>query len=162
MSQTLRCPLSSGGFRSIAHQILKLFSRPIVAAWLWLVVSSNGSLESHFGLTDFATLPPLARGALQRARGTLHLAVKRRGAATVLADLRQDGCLKARFPRIAGRFEAVTLNSSGGVAGGDVLEARFAIGPGAAASFASRFLSLPSARRRSSRPFSSVATPAES
>jgi hypothetical protein len=33
---------------------------------------------------------------------------------------------------------------------------------GAAASFASRFLGLPSARRRSSRPFSSVATPAES
>ena len=33
---------------------------------------------------------------------------------------------------------------------------------GAAASFASRFRSLPSARRRSSRPFSSVATPAES
>ena len=32
---------------------------------------------------------------------------------------------------------------------------------GASASFASRFLSLPSARRRSSLPFSSVATPAE-
>ncbi len=75
---------------------------------------------------------------LQRARGGLHVAVKRRGAASVLADLRQDGCLKARFPHAPGWFEAVTLNSSGGVAGGDRLDADFAVGTGAAATFSSQ------------------------
>ena len=35
----------------------------------------------------------------QRAQGTLRLSVKRRGDATVLDGLRQEGCLKARFPR---------------------------------------------------------------
>ena len=79
------------------------------------------------------------RSDLQRATGTLHVAVKRRDAASVLADLRQEGCLKARFPRAGGAwFEAVTLNSSGGVAGGDVLDARFAVLAGARASFASQ------------------------
>lgn len=78
------------------------------------------------------------RSELQRATGTLHVAVKRRCDASVLADLRQEGCLKARFPRAADWFEAVTLNSSGGVAGGDALAARFAVGPGARATFASQ------------------------
>lgn len=78
------------------------------------------------------------RSDLQRATGTLRLAVKRRGAETVLADLRQEGCLKARFPHPDGWFEAVTLNSSGGVAGGDALNAAFAVGPGACATFASQ------------------------
>jgi len=79
-----------------------------------------------------------SRCELQRATGTLDVTVKRRGAASVLADLRQEGCLKARFPHAADWFEAVTLNSSGGVAGGDALLSRFAIGPGARASFASQ------------------------
>ena len=35
----------------------------------------------------------------QRARGSLRLSFKRRGGATVLDGLRQEGCLKARFPR---------------------------------------------------------------
>jgi urease accessory protein len=78
------------------------------------------------------------RSELQRATGTLRVAVKRRGTASVLADLRQEGCLKARFPRTAGWFEAVTLNSSGGVAGGDALDAELAVGRGASATFASQ------------------------
>lgn len=78
------------------------------------------------------------RSELQRATGTLHVAVKRRDAASVLADLRQEGCLKARFPRPAAWFEAVTLNSSGGVAGGDSLAADFVVGVGACATFASQ------------------------
>ncbi len=78
------------------------------------------------------------RSDLQRATGRLRVAVKRRGEASVLADLRQDGCLKARFPRSDGWFEAVTLNSSGGVAGGDALETELAVGSGARASFASQ------------------------
>jgi urease accessory protein len=73
------------------------------------------------------------RSDLQRATGALHVAVKRRGDASVLADLRQEGCLKARFPRPAAWLETVALNSSGGVAGGDALAATFALGPGARA-----------------------------
>ena len=74
----------------------------------------------------------------QRALGALHVAVKRRGAASVLADLRQDGCLKARFPRPVDWVEVVTLNSSGGVAGGDRLESDFVVREGARATFASQ------------------------
>ncbi len=74
----------------------------------------------------------------QRATGSLHVAIKRRGEASVLADLRQEGCLKARFPRPVDWVEVVTLNSSGGVVGGDRLASRFAVGNGARATFASQ------------------------
>jgi urease accessory protein len=74
----------------------------------------------------------------QRAIGSLHVAVKRRGPASVLAELRQDGCLKARFPRPVDWAEIVTLNSSGGVAGGDRLDSRFEVREGARATFASQ------------------------
>lgn len=60
---------------------------------------------------------------------------KRRDDLTVLDDLRQVGCLKARFPR-AGPEEwtsAVVLNTSGGVAGGDRLEQAFELREGARA-----------------------------
>ncbi len=58
----------------------------------------------------------------------------------MLDGLRQDGCLKARFPRRSegGWAEAVTLNSSGGVAAGDRLATRVAAGPGAFATVASQ------------------------
>jgi hypothetical protein len=38
-------------------------------------------------------------GLLQRAVGELRVVVKRFGPETVLDELRQVGCLKARFPR---------------------------------------------------------------
>ena len=57
---------------------------------------------------------------------------------TVLDDLRQEGCLKARFPRAVAWTEAVLLNTSGGVAGGDRLTTRLAVGQGAQASFATQ------------------------
>jgi urease accessory protein len=55
-----------------------------------------------------------------------------------LAELRQSGCLKARFPRGdgGGWFELVTLNISGGVAGGDRLQSEIAVGDGARATIA--------------------------
>ena len=74
----------------------------------------------------------------QRARGALHLAFKRRDGATVLAGLRQEGCLRARFPR-PGRGAwtgAVTLNVSGGITGGDVLATRITAGDGTACTVA--------------------------
>ena len=49
----------------------------------------------------------------------------------MLDDLRQDGCLKARFPRPRPDDwpGAVLLNSSGGIAGGDRLATTIAAGP---------------------------------
>ncbi len=75
---------------------------------------------------------------LQRASGELRIAFRRRGAATVLADLRQQGCLKARFPDSEGWREAVMLNSSGGIAGGDRLALALHLDAGAQAGFAAQ------------------------
>jgi urease accessory protein len=84
------------------------------------------------------TCGAVSRSDHQRATGSLRVAVKRRGSASVLADLRQDGCLKARFPRPVDWLEAVTLNSSGGVAGGDRLDWSYSVAAGASATFASQ------------------------
>jgi urease accessory protein len=55
-----------------------------------------------------------------RAQGTLRLAAKRRGRETVIADLRQEGSLKALFPKVRGdALDAVFLNTAGGLTGGD-------------------------------------------
>jgi urease accessory protein len=61
---------------------------------------------------------------LQRAVGDLRVGVKRYEDQTVLDDLRQAGCLKARFPRpvVSGWMDVVTLNTGGGVAAGDRLD----------------------------------------
>ena len=77
---------------------------------------------------------------LQRAAGTLRVSVKRRGEASVLDGLRQEGCLKARFsrPLTEGWFDITTLNTSGGVAGGDTLTAAFVLGGGTRAVIASQ------------------------
>lgn len=91
----------------------------------------------------------------QRSRGELILSFKRRDGRTVLDGLRQDGCLKARFPRpgAADWAEAVTLNSSGGVAGGDALTVTVRAGPGTQAAVASQaaerfYRALPGTRAR--------------
>jgi urease accessory protein len=81
----------------------------------------------------------------QRASGALALRFRRRGARTVLADLRQDGCLKARFPNGADPdwADAVMLNVGGGVAAGDRLDISATLDEGArltlAAQAAERF-----------------------
>jgi urease accessory protein len=72
----------------------------------------------------------------QRARGELRIDMRLRGDTTALADLYQQGCLKARFPNPAGWTEAILLNSSGGIAGGDRMQTHIRVHPGAAASFA--------------------------
>jgi urease accessory protein len=78
--------------------------------------------------------------SLQRATGELRVSVKRRGACSVLAGLRQAGCLKARFPRTInpGWFDAMTVNTSGGVVGGDRLDSVISIGEGARATIAAQ------------------------
>lgn len=96
--------------------------------------------------SDLTTLRR-AEGApvLQRATGALDFSFRRRGALTVLSDLRQSGCLKARFPRSghADWANAVMLNIGGGVAAGDRLDISVELAPGArltlAAQAAERF-----------------------
>jgi urease accessory protein len=77
---------------------------------------------------------------LQRATGELRLSVKRRGGESVLDGLRQAGCLKARFPRALspGWLDATTVNTSGGVVGGDRLNSVIAVGEGARATIAAQ------------------------
>jgi urease accessory protein len=88
---------------------------------------------------DGATLHS-SPACLQRAYGALAVSVKQRGTQSVLHNLRQEGCLKVRFPRPEDPawLPVVTLNTSGGVAGGDVLDAAFAVGTGARATIASQ------------------------
>jgi urease accessory protein len=77
---------------------------------------------------------------LQRAVGELAVSVRRRDDASVLEGLRQAGCLKARFPRalVSGWIDVVTLNTSGGIAGGDRLDSAFDVRSGARASIAAQ------------------------
>ena len=74
----------------------------------------------------------------QRAVGELRLSMRLRGTETVLDGLRQVGCLKARFPRPerGAWTNAVSINTSGGIAAGDRLTSAIAIGQGARATIA--------------------------
>jgi urease accessory protein len=78
------------------------------------------------------------RAAHQRAFGSLRVAMRSRDGMTVLSDLRQEGCLKARFPRPVDWTELVTLNTSGGIAGGDVLRGEMVFAENARATIASQ------------------------
>ncbi|OYV33627.1 MAG: hypothetical protein B7Z81_11115, partial [Acidocella sp. 20-61-6] len=71
--------------------------------------------------------------AAQRAKGLLDLRFRRAAGRTRVLGFYQEGCLKARLPRALGTeiCDAVTMNISGGIAGGDVLETRIALEPGA-------------------------------
>lgn len=53
-----------------------------------------------------------------RTRGALNLSSKRYGARSVLDELRMSGAIKALFPR-KDHVEAIILNTSGGLTGGD-------------------------------------------
>ncbi|MDB5399500.1 MAG: ureD [Rhodopila sp.] len=79
-------------------------------------------------------------GLLQRAVGELRVVVKRFGPETVLDELRQVGCLKARFPRriVSGWMDIVMLNTGGGVAGGDRLDVAIGLGAGTQATIAAQ------------------------
>ena len=84
---------------------------------------------------------PAAAGlAPQRSTGTLAVAFKLRDGETVLDRLRQEGCLKARRPRpeLDAWASLVTLNSAGGVAGGDRLATTVTAAPGTSVTVASQ------------------------
>lgn len=74
--------------------------------------------------------------ALQRSRGILDAAFGVTDAdlraSTRIRRLHQSGALKLRIPRLPGTAaEAVIVNTAGGLAGGDRLDSRFRLGPGA-------------------------------
>ena len=69
--------------------------------------------------------------APQRAWGKGRLAAKSQGGRTRVAELYQEGCAKIRLPKtFDASMEAVLINSSGGVTGGDRLDWAFEAGEG--------------------------------
>lgn len=84
-----------------------------------------------------AGVEPTDPPTLQRARGAAQAVVgaSRRGtrARTGIRRLHQAGCLKLRFPRLPeDECQAVIINTSGGLTGGDHLALGFEVEPGAA------------------------------
>jgi len=79
--------------------------------------------ETHLRGEADGCEPRAAATPVPRSGGVLRLELKRRGDATVLDRLYQSGCLKARLFRPEPRHcaEAVVLNTSGGLVGGDRL-----------------------------------------
>ncbi|PDT85007.1 urease accessory protein UreD [Sinorhizobium sp. BJ1] len=76
-------------------------------------------------MSDAAIIAP------QRAWGKGRLVAKSERGRTRIAELYQEGCAKIRLPKtFDGSMEAVLINSSGGVTGGDQLEWGFAAGEG--------------------------------
>lgn len=69
-------------------------------------------------------------GNLQpRAKGGVTLSSKRRGDKSVIDGLRQSGCLRLLFPHSGSdTLEAVLINTSGGVTGGDRIDVQGAVG----------------------------------
>lgn len=79
--------------------------------------------------------PAATTPELQRAHGRARIALRPRDTRTHVADLFQQGCLKARFPRPAseGDLDAVLINTAGGLTGGDTLCVEVDLAPGALA-----------------------------
>lgn len=75
-----------------------------------------------------------ANPPLQRAAGAGRIAVRAEDGATRLARLYQDGCAKIRLPKdhAARSLEAVLINTSGGLTGGDRMSWRVEAEAGAA------------------------------
>lgn len=71
---------------------------------------------------------------LQRAVGHARVSFRRRGGATVLDRLYQEGAAKVRLPRAAaGVPEAVLINTAGGLTGGDAFTTDVALASGSRA-----------------------------
>lgn len=79
-----------------------------------------------------ATAPEVQSSSrAQRSEGRGVLSVKLVGGASRIENLRQQGCAKIRVPKNPGHgMEAVMINSSGGMTGGDKLDWEFEAGQG--------------------------------
>ena len=73
-----------------------------------------------------------ARLLEQRSVGHVHLRMERDG----IAVMREAGSAKCRMPR--GTTEAILINTSGGLAGGDSVQIKAEVGAGAALTFTSQ------------------------
>ncbi|WP_422038011.1 urease accessory protein UreD [Rhizobium sp. PP-CC-3G-465] len=74
-------------------------------------------------------MPEVVAAAPQRAFGRGRLVAKSAGGRTRLQEFYQEGCAKLRLPTMFdGSMEAVLINSSGGLTGGDVMDWRFGAG----------------------------------
>lgn len=84
------------------------------------------------------TRPTTPAAAHQRSTGRLFLSFKDVDGRTRLDDLHQLGCMKARLPRPerGAWYGAVTLNTAGGITGGDVMTGAVTAGPGTRATVA--------------------------
>lgn len=79
--------------------------------------------DSQITLAQPISSASLADHRQPRAQGAVTLGVKRRGEASVLDRLHQQGSLKLLFPRAPGSaLTGVLLNTAGGVTGGDRFE----------------------------------------
>lgn len=73
--------------------------------------------------TETRTLPAKSSTRMQRAVGRGRLKTKTRSGKTHIADLFQEGCSKIRLPHThSPALEAVLINTSGGLTGGDKLD----------------------------------------
>jgi urease accessory protein len=71
-------------------------------------------------ILDASLIPPATVAAAQRARGSLRLSAADRDGRSVIKGLYQSGSSKLLFPhRQTPYLEAVSLNTAGGVTGGD-------------------------------------------
>jgi urease accessory protein len=115
----------------------KLLAQLYLTRWHSTGQKEQKTCRGHFRLYDrsmnFIAPPQAGETQAQRAQGTLVLRFKRLGAATKIDTMFQQGALKARLPRPqdSALCEAVTLNISGGVAGGDHLDTTVTLAPGA-------------------------------
>ncbi|MGX1096782.1 urease accessory protein UreD [Amorphus sp. MBR-141] len=82
-------------------------------------------MDARTPADETITLPAGLRPVLERAIGHVRLAVKAdAGGRTRIDRAFQEGSLKVRFPHTdSGRFEAVLLNTAGGLTDGDVFAA---------------------------------------
>lgn len=71
----------------------------------------------------------------QRAEGRLDIALQARSGHTRLARFYQAGCLKARCLNAEGTAEIVSINISGGIAGGDIVDTKLELAEGGSAVF---------------------------
>lgn len=83
------------------------------------------ALPGHMHLAE----PALPRPP--RAKGIARVSAKRSGARSMLDGLHQSGALKLLFPRNPLICEAIAINTSGGVTGGDSFHLTAAAGQGA-------------------------------
>lgn len=89
------------------------------------LLTRNQAVKS--GMTIQTTLPdPAQLASTPRARGCVRLSVKGTPRGTAIDGLHQAGSAKVVFPRARTGLQAVTVNTAGGITGGDRFEYAFA------------------------------------